>query len=171
MNRKALTPVIDVCCGSRMFWFDRNDQRAIFMDNRRESHVLKDKTSKHGSRVLEINPDVIGDFTNLAWPANCFALVVFDPPHLIRAGKSGWQAKKYGRLEGDWRQMLTKGFEECFRVLRPEGVLVFKWNEHDVPVSSILTLTEHRPLIGQRCGKSAKTHWLIFMKPSCASQP
>lgn len=30
--------VLDVCCGSRMFWFDRQDLRAVFVDKRREQH-------------------------------------------------------------------------------------------------------------------------------------
>lgn len=158
--------VLDACCGSRMFWFDRADSRAIFSDKRRESHKLRDKSSAGGSRMLTINPDIIADFTNLPWPNNRFSLVVFDPPHLIRAGKRGWQAKKYGKLEGDWKEMLRRGFCECFRVLKPEGTLIFKWNEHEVPVSQILALTPERPLVGQRCGKSAKTHWLVFMKPN-----
>lgn len=157
---------VDVCCGSRMFWFDRKDSRAIFADKRRETHVLPDVSSRGGSRTLEVNPDIIADFTNLPWPDNRFALVVFDPPHLVRAGKKGWQAKKYGKLEGDWREMLRRGFAECFRVLRPEGTLIFKWNEHEVPVSQILALTPERPLVGQRCGKTAKTHWMVFMKPN-----
>jgi hypothetical protein len=25
-----LPPVLDVCCGSRMFWFDRKDSRALY---------------------------------------------------------------------------------------------------------------------------------------------
>ena len=158
--------VVDVCCGSRMFWFDRKDSRAIFADKRRETHVLPDVSSAGGSRTLEVNPDVIADFTNLPWPDNRFALVVFDPPHLVRAGKKGWQAKKYGKLEGDWKEMLRLGFAECFRVLRPEGTLIFKWSEHEVPVSQILALTPERPLVGQRCGKTAKTHWIVFMKPN-----
>lgn len=158
--------VVDVCCGSRMFWFDRKDSRAIFADKRRETHVLPDVSSAGGSRTLEVNPDVIADFTNLPWPDNRFALVVFDPPHLVRAGKKGWQAKKYGKLEGDWKEMLRLGFAECFRVLRPEGTLIFKWNEHEVQVSQILALTPERPLVGQRCGKTAKTHWMVFMKPN-----
>ena len=158
--------VVDVCCGSRMFWFDRKDSRAIFADKRCETHVLPDVSSRGGSRTLEVNPDVIADFTSLPWPDNRFALVVFDPPHLVRAGKKGWQAKKYGKLEGDWKEMLRLGFAECFRVLRPEGTLIFKWNEHEVPVSQILALTPERPLVGQRCGKTAKTHWMVFMKPN-----
>lgn len=158
--------VLDACCGSRMFWFDRKDERAVFMDNRRETHWLKDSSSKHGQRFLEINPDVLGDFTNMEFADESFSLVVFDPPHLTRNGLSGWQAKKYGKLEGDWRGMLREGFKECFRVLRPHGTLIFKWNEHEVPVSQILSLTPEKPLFGQRSGKTAKTHWLVFMKTS-----
>lgn len=160
-----LPPVLDACCGSRMFWFDRSDPRAIFADNRRETHTLRDRTSRGGSRMLTVNPDIVADFTNLPWPDNRFALVVFDPPHLTRNGKSGWQAKKYGKLEGDWQGMLRRGFSECFRVLKPDGALIFKWNEFEIPVSQILALTSERPLVGQRCGKSAKTHWMVFLKP------
>jgi SAM-dependent methyltransferase len=162
---ETLPPVLDACCGSRMFWFNREDERAIFVDKRQESHVLPDSSSAGGSRTLEIQPDIVADFTALPFPADQFAMVVFDPPHLVRAGKKGWQAKKYGKLEGQWRDMIRQGFSECFRVLRPHGTLIFKWNEHEVPVSQILELTPERPLIGQRCGKTAKTHWIVFMKP------
>lgn len=149
-----------------MFWFDRQDPRAVFVDKRRETHALPDVSSAGGVRMLDINPDIVADFTELPFPANRFAMVVFDPPHLVRAGKNGWQAKKYGKLEGDWRDMLRRGFAELFRVLKPEGTLIFKWNEHEVPVSEIIALTPETPLIGQRCGKTAKTHWLVFMKPA-----
>jgi hypothetical protein len=29
--------VLDACCGPRMFWFDRADGRALFVDKRRET--------------------------------------------------------------------------------------------------------------------------------------
>lgn len=160
----TIPPVLDVCCGSRMFWFDRQDPRAVFVDKRRETHVLKDASSRDGSRTLVINPDLQMDFTALEFPDRSFALVVFDPPHLVRNGKRGWLAKKYGKLEGDWREELTKGFAECFRVLKPEGTLIFKWNEHDIPVSQILALTPEKPLVGNRCGRTSKSHWLVFLK-------
>ncbi|EGL7480410.1 SAM-dependent methyltransferase, partial [Salmonella enterica] len=51
-----------------------------------------------------------------------------------------------------------------FRVLRPHGVLIFKWNETQIPVSQILALTDVKPAIGQRTGKNDKTHWIIFVK-------
>ena len=60
--------------------------------------------------------------------------------------------------------MLRRGFRECFRVLKPFGTLIFKWNEHEIPVSQILALTTEKPLVGQRCGKPSKPHWLVFMK-------
>lgn len=161
---KQLPPVLDVCCGSRMFWFNRADPRALFVDKRRESHSLADKSSSGGSRLLIIDPDIQADFTALPFDDSSFALVVFDPPHLVRAGASGWLAKKYGRLEGDWQDELRKGFAECFRVLRPEGTLIFKWNETEVPVGKILSLTPEQPLFGNRGGARAKTHWIVFQK-------
>lgn len=158
-------PVLDVCCGSRMFWFDKQDERAVFVDKRKETHTIKDRTSKGGIRKLIIDPDLQADFTALPFPDNSFMLVVFDPPHLIHIGHSGWLAKKYGKLEGEWREELKKGFSECFRVLRPAGVLIFKWNERDIPVSQILALTPEQPLFGNRNGNKSQTHWIVFIKP------
>lgn len=156
--------VIDVCCGSRMFWFDRSDERTTYVDKRRELHQLKDSSSAGGYRQLIIEPDVQADFTSLPFDDCSFQLCVFDPPHLVRNGKTGWLAKKYGKLEGDWREDLKAGFAECFRILKPGGTLIFKWNEFEVPVSQILALTPARPLVGNRCGKQQKSHWIVFMK-------
>ncbi|MFU1952932.1 SAM-dependent methyltransferase, partial [Bordetella avium] len=69
----------------------------------------------------------------------------------------------------DWRDDLRRGLAECFRVLRPEGVLIFKWAEVQIPVSQILALTDHRPLFGHKSGKREKTHWLTFLKPAAPS--
>lgn len=154
--------ILDACCGSRMFWFNRHNSRAVFVDKRKERHALTDKSSKGGSRELIIDPDMQADFTALPFADNSFSLVVFDPPHLIRCGRKGWLAKKYGKLGADWQDELRLGFAECFRVLKPEGVLIFKWNEHEVPVSQVLALTPERPLFGNRCGKTARSHWIVF---------
>jgi len=156
--------IIDLCCGSRMFWFDRQNPDVVFCDKRRESHTLIDRSSTGGSRTLIIDPDIQADFTSLPFADNSFSLVVFDPPHLIRNGRNSWLAKKYGKLGAGWRDDLRKGFAEGFRILKPEGVLIFKWNEHDIPVSQVLALTPEKPLIGNRCGKAAKSHWIVFMK-------
>lgn len=152
-------PVLDPCCGSRMFWFDKADPRAVFGDVRREEHTLCD------GRALSVAPDVDLDFRALPFPDGAFRLVVFDPPHLLRAGANGWQRKKYGALHPvHWRDDLRRGFAECFRVLATHGVLVFKWNETQVRTSEILTLTPHRPLFGHPSGKKGGTHWMTFLK-------
>lgn len=104
--------ILDACCGSRMFWFDRRHPDVVFMDCREETHTLCD------GRTLEIKPDVVGDF------------------------------------------------RECFRVLEPGGVLVFKWCEDQVSTAEVLKLASHEPLFGHRRGK---TVFLVFMKPSIFS--
>lgn len=147
-----------------MFWFDKTNPNAVFMDKRHESHVLNDSSKRSGTRTLFIEPDLIADFTAIPFADESFSLVVFDPPHLVRVGKSAWLAKKYGKLEGDWKEELKKGFAECFRVLRPHGTLIFKWNEIDIPVSEIVSLAIRKPLFGNRCGKSSKSHWIVFLK-------
>ncbi len=76
-----------------------------------------------------------------------------------------WLAKKYGRLNPDtYKDDLKQGFNECFRVLKPNGILVFKWNETDVTVNEIIKLAPYSPLFGHKSGKLNKTHWIVFMK-------
>ncbi|OCJ30615.1 class I SAM-dependent methyltransferase [Serratia sp. 14-2641] len=158
-NATAEKSILDMCCGSRMFWFDKQDSRAVFADIRDEEHVLCD------GRQLHIHPDVIADFRALPFANDSFSQVVFDPPHLERVGPQGWQGKKYGKLNKEtWRDDIRAGFSEAFRVLRPHGTLIFKWNETQIPVSQIIALTDVKPTIWQRTGKNDKTHWIIFAK-------
>lgn len=156
--------VLDACCGSRMFWFDRQDGRAVFMDKRQEEHTLPDVSSTGGSRQLVIRPDVQCDFTAMPFADERFHLVIFDPPHFERNGATGWVGLKYGTLEEGWQDVLRRGFAECFRVLRANGTLIFKWCADEVALSEILALTPEKPLIGHRSGKQQKTHWVAFQK-------
>ncbi|MDQ3117820.1 MAG: class I SAM-dependent methyltransferase, partial [Verrucomicrobiota bacterium] len=71
---------------------------------------------------------------------------------------------KYGCLNGNWREMLRLGFAECFRVLKPNGTLIFKWADSENPVSEILALTPEKPLFGHKSGKKMGTHWVAFLK-------
>lgn len=148
-------PILDACCGSRMFWFDKKNENVLFADNRELEDTMCD------GRTLEVKPDIISDFRNMPFKDDSFYLVVFDPPHLARIGDNAWMAKKYGRLGDEWKKDLRLGFSECFRVLKPNGTLIFKWNEEQIKLKEILKLTEVTPLFGN---KRSKTHWIVFMK-------
>lgn len=149
-----------------MMWFDKADFRVIFGDRRSETITVTDNSrgNASGQRVLTIEPDFLMDFRALPFPDASFWHVAFDPPHLVQAGPRSWLAAKYGKLSQDWRDDLRKGFGECFRVLKPHGTLVFKWNETQVKVREVLALTPEKPLYGQVSGRSGMTHWLVFMK-------
>ena len=157
MNNKT---VLDVCCGPKGMWFDKNDQRALYLDNRRETHI---DNYPCGTKTNIIDPDIIGDFTNINQPDNSFYHVVFDPPH-IKRNKLGQITKKYGNLQDGWQDMIRQGFKECFRVLKPNGTLIFKWNEVQFPVKEVLKLTDKKPLYGHKSGKRMQTHWICFIK-------
>jgi SAM-dependent methyltransferase len=161
-----LRVILDPCSGPRMMYFDTFDPRVIFGDIRRETVTVSDQShgKAGGTRVIEIAPDTEMDFRNLPFRDGSFKLVVFDPPHLVRAGPKSWLAAKYGKLSDNWQQDLAAGFAECFRVLEPGGVLIFKWNETQILVSEILKLTPEKPIFGHKSGKQQATHWMCFMK-------
>lgn len=110
---------IDVCCGSRMMWFDRTRSDVVFGDQRSETITVTDRShgKADGTRTLHIRPDLVMDFRAIPFPDGTFRLVAFDPPHLVRAGPKSWLAAKYGKLSANWREDLAQGFSECFRVL------------------------------------------------------
>ena len=150
--------VLDPCCGSKMFWYDKNNSNVVYGDMRKERHTLCD------GRKLVIEPDLMLDYCALPFDDGLFNLVIFDPPHLEKGGDNSWMVKKYGRLPEDWRTNIQKGFTECFRVLSNKGTLIFKWNETQITVREILELSDYLPLFGHRSGKASNTHWISFMK-------
>lgn len=161
MNKK----ILDVTCGSRSIWFNHNHPAAVYMDKRREfeSKIWKsgDGTSE---RFLTVDPDIVADFTQIPFEDNVFSLVVFDPPHLTSINETAWLAKKYGRLDDNWPQMLHDGFAECMRVLKQDGVLIFKWSEYNIPAEKVWKAIGQKPLFGHHSGKQSKTFWGCFMK-------
>ena len=150
--------ILDATCGARMMWFNKNHPDAMYADRRVESHVLCD------GRTLEINPDIQMDFTNMPFSDETFHLVVFDPPHLEKLGNNTWMAQKYGKLFPGWETDIKAGFFECMRVLKPNGTLIFKWSETQVPVRKVVDIIGVDPLFGHPTGKAGKTIWMTFMK-------
>lgn len=154
--------ILDVTCGARTMWFDKNHPAAVYCDKRREEyHNLWENA---GNCSLQIAPDVLCDFTNLPFPDESFPLVVFDPPHLTGAKETAWLVKKYGKLDNTWPQMIHDGFAECMRVLKYDGVLIFKWSEYDIPAKDVWNAIGQKPLFGHHSGKKMNTFWACFMK-------
>ena len=152
--------IIDVCCGGKAFWFNKNNPRVVFCDKRDDGDILL-----CNGQTINIHPDIVCDFTNLPFEDETFNLAVFDPPHLINKSESAWMVKKYGSLPSNWREELWKGYMECMRVLKPNGVLIFKWNEVQIPTKEIIALFgKGKLLFGHPSGKRSKTQWLVFMK-------
>ena len=150
--------VLDPCCGSRMFWFNKQNPDVEFCDKRELHKTLCD------GRSLDIQPDTFADFTNLPFDDNTFWHVVFDPPHFVFAGDQSWTAQKYGTLPKEWERLIHDGFSECMRVLKPNGTLIFKWNEYQIPVRDVIKAIAKEPLYGHKSGKQQKTHWMAFIK-------
>lgn len=155
--------ILDVTCGSRTMWFNKNHPAAVYCDNnpRFFTNVWGSNPSK---RKCVVEPDIVCDFTDLPFDDESFSLVVFDPPHLIKAGETSWMVKKYGRLDDNWREMIHDGFSECMRVLRTDGVLIFKWSETQIPANEVWKAIGQKPLFGHHSGKKSNTFWGCFMK-------
>lgn len=61
-------PILDACCGGKMFYFDKNDDRVLFQDIRNLETTLCD------GRHFEVHPDVQADFTDMPYPDGIFFL-------------------------------------------------------------------------------------------------
>ena len=46
--------ILDACCGSRMFWFDKHNPLALFVDKRSEIVTAKDRDK---IRTIEIRSE------------------------------------------------------------------------------------------------------------------
>ena len=75
----APKPILDPCCASRMFYFDKQNPDVLFCDIR---HGI-DKPMDSGRKRLVIEPDMVADVTSLPFDDESFSLVIFDPPHLV----------------------------------------------------------------------------------------
>ena len=156
-------PILDATCGGRMMWFNKDNPMVEFCDRRIVPKMMIGEG--RNARAFEVNPDTVADFKHLPFADETFYLVVFDPPHLLRAGKEkSYMAQKYGILAADWQTEIHDGFHECMRVLKPNGVLIFKWCEVQLAVAEIKKAICAEPLFGHISGRRSNTHWMTFMK-------
>lgn len=158
--------ILDPASSMRSFYFDKKDERVLFGDIREdETHLLTN------NQTIHIKPDQVMDFRNIPYADNTFQAVIFDPPHMLRLSEKSWMRKKYGVLDSQsWREDIEQGFSECFRVLKNNGTLIFKWNEVSIPLKQVLALTPQKPVLGHPSGKRMGTHWVLFIKSGPTSE-
>ena len=60
-----MKPILDACCGSKMFWFDKQNPHVEFCDIREVP-----RHEFYPQRYIEISPDTVCDFRHLhkGWP-------------------------------------------------------------------------------------------------------
>jgi hypothetical protein len=152
--------ILDPASSTRSFYFDKEDDRVLFGDIReKETHLLTN------NQTIHIEPDEVMDFREIPYPDESFQCVIFDPPHRIKLKVESDFIKKYGSLEREsWREDISKGFAECFRVLKVNGTLIFKWSEVSIPLREVLKLTPRKAVLGHPSGKKMGTHWVLFIK-------
>lgn len=157
--------ILDPCCGSRMFWFNKEHPEALYCDIRELDHVLIwENAEGKDKRYITVRPDVVADVTDLPFNDGSFWHIVLDPPHIMSFSENAWMGKKYGILPQGWESFITEAFNECWRVLKKNGTLNFKWNETQVTLKDVLKAIPQEPLYGQRGGRTGKTIWLSFIK-------
>lgn len=154
-----MKPILDVCCGGRMFYANKNDERVLFCDKRFYETTFK-KVGK--DEQFSVKPERIVDFRDLPFDKESFHLVIFDPPHIKYGSEKSFMVQKYGKLDKSYKEDLRKGFKECMRVLKVNGTLIFKWSEAQIALSEILKCFDKEPLLMQKTSKTS--HFCVFYK-------
>lgn len=162
--------ILDATCGAKNMWFNPNHPLVTYIDKREGKFVSWDKKNC-SRRITEIKPDMVLDWTKtLPFDNNEFDMILFDPPHVIRNKECNIHMDmKYSILKKDtWKQDLKKGITELFRVLKPNGVFVFKWGQFSISINDIIKLFPYPPLFGNKTkGQSVNdkdTIWIVFLK-------
>ena len=155
--------VLELGCGNGKLWL-KNKEKIETDLNITLSDFSKSMIKSAKNNLKEINMDFQYKEINaekIPYKDETFHLVIFDPPHLLRAGEESYLKLKYGRLTADWKEDIKKGLAECWRVLKTNGTMIFKWNEEQITLPKVKRLLPCEPIIGQRRGK---TIWLVFFK-------
>ena len=65
--------ILDVCCGSKMFWYDKHEPHTTYMEIRKAVYTAMDRGHE---RKIEIDPDIQSDRKHIPFADETFDLVV-----------------------------------------------------------------------------------------------
>ena len=149
--------IFDPCCGSRMFYFNKNNPFVHFNDIRSIETELCD------GRKLIVNPDTNFDARHLPFAKEYFNLIIFDPPHLVNVGSKSWLAQKYGKLDKQTAKDDIKQMQiELSRILSVGGTIIYKWNERDFLLKDMMFWPDN--IIPIMRHTKDKTHFVVLYK-------
>lgn len=141
--------ILDVTAGNRTMWTMKDHPDIVYIDMERE---------------LEFPPTILCDSRHMPFMDNTFDSAFFDPPHMWGVYSRTWAKpnlkqqqeilpdKKYPDpyygidKYGSKTQLISYvvyTLKELRRIMKPDAILWFKWNECSVTIRSILTLFEN----------------------------
>ena len=111
--------IIDITAGSGNTEREIGYEADIFLDC---------DESKVDALIAKGRTAIVGDFTNLPFPDNYADTIIFDPPYSTGPLGSGL-TDRYGKFrnQAEMVKSISKAFLEIRRVLKPNGVCLFKW--------------------------------------------
>ena len=155
--------ILDATAFRREMWYDKNYSEAIYMD-KRKGHF----ENEHYDWSIDIHPDVAAVWSHSPFKNECFDQVLFDPPHKVGNSYSVFQ-ELYGQLGlWTWQREIFEAVKEFHRVLKPKGMLFFKWAETSKASERAIAIIKSagfKPLFGSRTA-SGKTSaiWVVYVK-------
>jgi tRNA G10 N-methylase Trm11 len=178
--------ILDATAGNRSIYTYKYSRNIIYLDRQKQ---------------LKIKPTIFADDMFLPFKDSVFDMIIFDPPHQWTTKGTtttppysipqGWKYVKllgirggtyYGAEQYSSKAGLIKYIynaqKEFKRVLKDDGVLLFKWCEVEMDIKRILALfQEWRELMRlpvksptQTMG-THQTYWVMMEKRSDESEP
>ena len=115
--------ILDATAADRAMWYNKENPLTTFVDVR-----------------PEMKPNIVMDITKPYFQDKEFDLIIFDPPHIPTGPENtGVFAKKYGRFSANQiRELIRDAFNEFYRILKDEGLVIFKFNDHSFPLKKVI---------------------------------
>lgn len=150
--------ILDATGGNRGIWFDKTHPGVTWIDIRKDMHP--------GTLLM--------DCRKTSFREGEFDLIVFDPPHMA-IGPKAQMAERYGSFSTAYiRELCALAFREFHRILRPDGLLAFKWASHDTSLERVLGMASgFDPLVGTTTasrrvklgnGHDSDTSWVLLRR-------